>query len=287
LTADGEELASLIPATFTWFDTTEQPLGVIRIANGGETTLTLRGIQNSVKRNQNGRLRQDEVLPDVAALVLIPTSLDATSQPVDIIGRFRGTQIFNGRNFDGWEANSEHALEHFRVENGAIIGGNLQDNLEHNQFLRTTKTYGNFELHLKYKIVASHNTYNGGVQFRSVPYPGADKPYEMVGYQADIISYRQGALYDESRRDTFLAMTLSTERLQKPDDWNDMVIRCDGPRVRIWLNGVKTTDYIEPYTQEPFEGVGAIAQDGYIAVQIHEGPAAEVWYKDIYIQELD
>ena len=287
LTADGEELASLIPATFTWFDTTEQPLGVIRIANGGETTLTLRGIQNSVKRNQNGRLRQDEVLPDVAALVLIPTSLDATSQPVDIIGRFRGTQIFNGRNFDGWEANSEHALEHFRVENGAIIGGNLQDNLDHNQFLRTTKTYGNFELHLKYKIVASHNTYNGGVQFRSVPYPGADKPYEMVGYQADIISYRQGALYDESRRDTFLAMTLSTERLQKPDDWNDMVIRCDGPRVRIWLNGVKTTDYIEPYTQEPFEGVGAIAQDGYIAVQIHEGPSAEVWYKDIYIQELD
>ena len=288
LTAGGEELAALIPNTFTWFDTTEQPLGVIRIDKGGQTTLTLKAIQNSVKRDtRSGRLRQNEVMPDVAALVLVPTSMEATSQPVDILSQFKGRQLFNGKNFDGWEPNSDGALNHFRVQDGAIVGGNLKDNLEHNQFLRTTKFYGNFELRLKYKIVADHNTYNGGVQFRSIHYPGEDKPYEMVGYQADIISYRQGALYDESRRDTFLAMTLSTERLQKAEDWNEMIIRCEGPRVRIWLNGVKTTDYIEPYAQEPFEGVGAIAQDGYIAVQIHEGPAAEVWYKDIYIQELD
>ena len=65
-----------------------------------------------------------------------------------------------------------------------------------------------------------------------------------------------------------------------------MVIRCEGPRVRIWLNGVKTTDYMEPFTQEPYERIGTIAQDGYIALQIHEGQASEVWYQDIYIQEL-
>lgn len=287
VTAAGQELASLIPNTFTWFDYTEKPLGVISIGKGGQTTITLQGIQNGFKRDtRSGRLRQDEVLPDVAALVLIPTSLPATSQPVDILSQFKGQKIFNGKDFDGWEPNSEHAMEHFRVENGAIIGGSLKDDLEHNQFLRTKKTYRDFELHIKYKIVANHNTYNGGVQFRSVPYPGEDKPYEMVGYQADIISYRQGALYDESRRDTFLGMTLGTGQIQKPNDWNQMVIRCEGPRVRIWLNGVKTSDYVDPYTKDPYEGIGTIAQDGHIAVQIHEGPACEVWYSDIYIQEL-
>lgn len=288
LTANGEEMASLIPSTFTWFDYTEQPLGVIRIKKGGETTLTLRGIQNGIKRDKkDGKLKMDEVLPDVNALVLIPTSLEATSQPTDIINQFHGERIFNGKDFNGWEGNSEEAMTHFRIKKGAIIGGNLNEDLQHNQFIRTTKRYRNFELHLKYKVVAKDNNYNGGVQFRSIPSSDPDKPYEMVGYQADIISWKKGALYDESRRWTFLGMPTGAPTDYKAEAWNDYVIRCEGPRVRIWLNGVKTTDYIEPFTQMPFEGIGAIAQDGYIALQIHEGKACEVWYKDIFIKELD
>jgi len=287
LAADGEELASLIPSTFTWFDFTEQPLGVIRITKGGQTTLTLKGIQNSFKRNrQNGRLRQDEALPDVNALVLVPTSMEATSQPVDIISRFKGVQIFDGKTFAGWEPNSDGAMDHFRIEKGAIVGGSLKADLEHNQFLRTTRFYRDFELHLKYKVVANDNTYNGGVQFRSVHSDNPRTPYEMYGYQADIMEGRIGALYDESRRNTFIGMALDAPERYQARDWNDMVIRCEGPRVRIWLNGVKTTDYMEPFTQEPYERIGTIAQDGYIAVQIHEGKASEVWYKDIYIQDL-
>lgn len=152
---------------------------------------------------------------------------------------------------------------------------------------KETKRYRNFELHLKYKVVAKDNNYNGGVQFRSIPSSDPDKPYEMVGYQADIISWKKGALYDESRRWTFLGMPTGAPTDYKEEAWNDYVIRCEGPRVRIWLNGVKTTDYIEPFTQMPYKGIGAIAQDGYIALQIHEGKACEVWYKDIFIKELD
>lgn len=287
LSADGEELASLIPSTFTWFDFTEQPLGVIHIGKGGQTTFTLKGIQNGIKRNrQTGRLRQDEALPDVNSLVLIPTSMEATSQPVDIINRFKGVKIFDGKTFDGWEPNNDGAMEHFRIEKGSIVGGNLKDDLEHNQFLRTTRFYRDFELHLKYKVVASDDTYNGGVQFRSVHSEDPRTPYEMYGYQADIISWKLGALYDESRRNSFIGMELDAPGKYDASDWNDLVIRCEGPRVRIWLNGVKTTDYMEPFTQEPYERIGTISQDGYIAVQIHEGKACEVWYKDIYIQDL-
>lgn len=96
----------------------------------------------------------------------------------------------------------------------------------------------------------------------------------------------KGALYDEQRRWDFLGMQLGRVENYKADAWNEYIIRCEGPRVRIWLNGVKTTDYIEPYTDSPFEGIGTIAQEGYIALQIHEGKASEVWYKDIFIEEL-
>lgn len=288
LTTGGEELASLIPSTFTWYDYTEQPLGVIRISREGETTLTLQGIQNGIRRDkQSGKLLPDEALPDVHVLTLIPTALEATSQPTDLIRQFRGERLFNGKDFEGWEGNSEGAMSYFRITKGAIVGGNLKENLQHNQFVRTSKSYRDFELHLKYKVVAADDSYNGGVQFRSVPSTDPEKPYEMVGYQADIISWKSGALYDESRRWTFLGMSAATPAGYRADVWNDYVIRCEGPRVRIWLNGVKTTDYIDPFTRDPFEGIGTIAQEGFIALQIHEGKACEVWYKDIYIEELD
>ena len=114
-----------------------------------------------------------------------------------------------------------------------------------------------------------------------------ERPFEMVGYQADILSWKRGALYDEQRRWDFLGMQLGTPVDYKANEWNDYIIRCEGPRIRIWLNGVKTTDYIEPYTDEPFEGIGTtVSQDGHIALQIHEGKASEIWYKDIEIEEL-
>ena len=219
LSADGEEIASLIPSTFTWFDYTEQPLGVIRIGRGGRTTLTLKAIQNSFSRNrQTGRLRQNEVLPDVNALVLVPTVLEATSQPADITSSFKGTPLFDGKTFAGWEPNSDGAMDHFRIEKGAIVGGSLKADLEHNQFLRTKRFYRDFELHLKYKVVADHETYNGGVQFRSVHSENPATPYEMYGYQADIMAGKYGALYDESRRNTFIGMTLGVPTSIRPEN---------------------------------------------------------------------
>ncbi len=67
-------------------------------------------------------------------------------------------------------------------------------------------------------------------------------------------------------------------RLGNTRDWNEYVIRCEGPRIRLWLNGVMTVDYTEP---DP-----SIEQSGLIAVQIHGGAKAVASYKDIVIEEL-
>lgn len=288
LDADGQELATLFKPTFTWYDYTTAEVGVIKIANGVEVTFSLHGIQNGINRDKEGKLKANEALPDVHYLALVPTSLPATSQPVDILTLFKGTKIFNGKDFDGWEGNDgENSMAHFRIEKRAIVGGTMDKDLEHNQFVRTIRKYKNFELRLKYKVKATDDNYNGGVQFRSMPCTIPGRPFEMVGYQADILSWKRGALYDEQRRWDFLGMQLGTPVDYKANEWNDYIIRCEGPRVRIWLNGVKTTDYIEPYTDEPFEGIGTtVSQDGHIAFQIHEGKASEIWYKDIEIEEL-
>jgi hypothetical protein len=102
----------------------------------------------------------------------------------------------------------------------------------------------------------------------------------VIGYQADLGQQYWGSLYDESRRKKTLKGpdAETTKRIVKPDDWNDYVIRAEGRRIQLWLNGVQTVDYTE---DDP-----AVEASGVIAVQIHSGPPTEAWYKDITIVDL-
>ena len=76
---------------------------------------------------------------------------------------------------------------------------------------------------------------------------GLPNSREMAGYQADMAAEYWGGLYDESRRDKFLGKPdpAAVAKVLKPADWNDYVIRCEGPRIRLWLNGLLTVDFTE------------------------------------------
>jgi hypothetical protein len=104
--------------------------------------------------------------------------------------------LFDGRTFAGWEGNEKV----FRIADGAIIGGNLEEKVARNEFLSTTKEYGDFELRLKFKVLGKGA--NAGVQFRTKRIPNH---HEVIGYQADLGDGWWGSLYDESRRKTILA----------------------------------------------------------------------------------
>jgi hypothetical protein len=181
------------------------------------------------------------------------------------------TKLFDGKTLDGWEGNEKL----FRIEEGAIVGGTLKERIPRNEFLATKKNYADFELRLKFKLKGQGA--NAGVQLRSERIPNH---HEMIGYQADLGDGWWGALYDESRRNKVLIgpKKEDMEKIIKRDDWNDYRIRCEGKRIRLWINGKQTVDYTEPDDKIP--------QRGKIAVQIHSGPPSEAWYKDIVLTEL-
>ncbi|MBL9080821.1 MAG: DUF1080 domain-containing protein [Planctomycetales bacterium] len=201
----------------------------------------------------------------LAVAVLFASSLRAAGPAEERIS------LFDGQSFAGWEGN----LKMFRLEDGAIVGGNLKERIPNNEFLCTTKEYENFELRLKFKVLGEG--VNAGVQFRTKRIPNH---HEVIGYQADIGQKYWGALYDESRRKKILAQPTAEilAKAAKPDDWNDYVIRAEGNRIQLWLNGVQTVDYTETDA--------GIEKRGVIAVQIHGGPPSEAWYKDISIVQL-
>jgi hypothetical protein len=184
----------------------------------------------------------------------------------------KAIKLFDGKTLDGWQGNEKV----FRVEEGAIVAGTLKANIPRNEFLATKKDYGDFELRLKFKLLGGQRA-NAGVQIRSERIP---MHHEMIGYQADMGDGWWGALYDESRRNKILAAPKKedVEKVLKRDDWNDYRIRCEGKRIRLWINGRQTVDYTEPDDKIP--------QTGKIALQIHGGPPSEAWYKEIVLTEL-
>src|SRR4051794_35269868 len=145
-------------------------------------------------------------------------------------------RLFDGKSFKGWEGNRQV----FRVQEGAIVGGSMEKGLPHNEFLCTTRTFRDFELRLKCRLIGAEA--NGGVQFRSRRMPNDP---EGSGYQADMGQTYWGCLYDESRRNKVLAAPPPDviRRILKPNDWNDYRIRCEGRHIRLWLNGAQTVDY--------------------------------------------
>lgn len=184
-------------------------------------------------------------------------------------------RIFDGKSFKGWEGDT---LKTWRIEQGALVGGSLQTKVPNNDFLCTKRSYSDFVLKAKFKLVGTEGFINSGVQFRSKRL--TNPSYEMEGYQADLGDKYWGSLYDESRRNKTLAGKPAEEvaKLLKPNDWNDYEIRADKRHIILKINGVTTVDYTEPDTNIP--------QSGLIGLQIHGGGKALVYFKDIFIEEL-
>jgi len=54
----------------------------------------------------------------------------------------------------------------------------------------------------------------------------------------------------------------------RQNDWNEMVVKCQGDHIQIWVNGYQSVDY--------FEKDDTIPRKGIIGLQIHEGAPTEV-----------
>lgn len=179
--------------------------------------------------------------------------------------------LFDGQTLAGWSGDKGV----FRVRDGAIVAGSLTEKIPRNEFLTSDREYADFELRLRFKLLGEKP--NAGIQIRSRRIPNH---HEMIGYQADLGPGYWGALYDESRRRKILAAAdaAAVDKVLKPNDWNDYVIRCEGPRVQLWINGLQTVDYTETD--------GTIEQTGLIGLQVHAGPPTEASYKDLAIRPL-
>lgn len=176
--------------------------------------------------------------------------------------------LFNGKDLKGWEGNREL----WKIEDGMLVG--KSPGIKQNEFLATKGVYDNFELRLEFRMHDGKG--NSGIQFRSKRLPDSKA---VEGYQADLGGRFWGCLYDEHRRRKVLVQAPeSLNKVLKKGGWNSYVIRAEGDRVILKINGLTTVDYVEQDAK--------IARTGIIALQIHSGPPMQIDFRNIRIKKL-
>jgi len=209
------------------------------------------------------------------ALALLLASLPLAGQtPEKPPAPGKPVSLFDGKTLTGWEGNQAM----WRVQDAALTGGSLTDGVKVNEFLATTREYADFVVRFQIKLVGTEGFINSGFQIRS---QRALNSSEMIGYQCDYGDPDWwGGIYDESRRNrTLAAPNMATlGPVIRRNDWNDYVIRADGPRITTWINGVMGVDYRETDASIP--------QTGKLGIQIHGGAKALVQVRNIAIEEL-
>lgn len=193
--------------------------------------------------------------------------------------------LFNGQSLTGWT--QVGGTGEFKVEDNTIVG--FGRNIRGNTFLRTKKTYSDFVLVFQFKFI--NRSGNSGCQFRSRQRNGDGR---VFGYQCEHDhnakrSFTAG-IYDEARRGQLYPPKQSTKeftakftaqgnKLFKWDDWNTIVVKCDGRHIQTWLNGELRADFTD--TDEK-----RFTPSGFIALQVHGGKSCHVQWRHLYLRDL-
>lgn len=213
----------------------------------------------------------DSVIKSLLYGILIFSSLTLSGQSFE-----NTNSIFDGKSMKGWKAFPEKNQFLWVVRDSVLVGGDGDLKIAENNYLYTTDHFEDFEFRCLFRLSGDADTglINSGIQYRSQIIDG-----NMVGYQADIGNGYWGDIYDEHRRGKLVGGELQTlKHLLREDGWNSYVIRVKGDFHELYINGVKTNEYLEKDSTIPNRGL--------IGIQLHSGGNAKIEFRDITLTGL-
>lgn len=194
--------------------------------------------------------------------------------------------LFDGETLNGWTKRGGDAT--YEVQDGAIAGINGPN---HNTFLCTNRTYGDFELEFD---VFLKDGINSGVQIRSNvrrEKGSGNQEGEMTNrvygpqVEIELSPGESGYLYGERIGGWMTpAADLVPREIFRNGAWNHYRIVAVGPRIQVFINDEPISDLVD-------EAVYAGHARGFIGLQVHQAnlPAgsARVRWKNLRVREMD
>ena len=167
----------------------------------------------------------------------------------------RRVQVFNGKDFDGWQVLNCEA----GVEDGCMV---LKDG---NGLVCLNDRYDDYILEFKWKARRDAK-WDSGVYFRCDLPADSARPWPKK-YQVNLRQDMEGNVGS--------LPGAKSEGLVKPGEWNEMKLTVVGPGAKLEING-----------QAAWEAEGLEQCEGLIAIQAEVPGGGQFEFKDIYVTEL-
>jgi hypothetical protein len=174
--------------------------------------------------------------------------------------------LFNGRDLSAWEPVGKEGATNWSVSDGELIclgKGHC--------WLRSRRQYGDFTMHLEYRVAAGANS---GVYVR-VPADGnhhrESSSAPPAGFEVQILddrSPKHADLKDYQYSASLYDIAGASPRNSRPAGrWNTLEICCLGQHVTITQNGVQVVDARD--NKYPLLKLRSL--NGYLGIQSHNG----------------
>ena len=197
---------------------------------------------------------------------------DDWSSSVNLPDKEKPVQLFNGKDFDGWEGNID---KYFSIHEGVIVAKNSGDNAPPiSNYLLTTKKYRNFRLLLEGKLVESEM--HSGVALWGKKY---EKDDEKFSYQGHLVMFpTHWGFWDLYRRNSIYQDDGRARKADNVGGWNRMEILATGSRIRLAVNGKEVADWTDPMPE--------LCGEGPIGLQLHSNTVPqEVHFRGLILTE--
>jgi hypothetical protein len=175
--------------------------------------------------------------------------------------------LFNGKDLNNWWVLGENR-QGFRVtRDGAIEWAAKGANA-----LMSHQRFSDFVLRLEYKIEKDGNS---GVYCRAP----RDGRQSRIGFEVQLRGDYGGRPDAQSTGAIYDVVAPRSVASKKPGEWNTLEIRCEGPRVQVWINGKQVQDV--NFEQHP--KLRYRLRKGFIGLQDHNRYVA---FRNIRIKPL-
>lgn len=179
--------------------------------------------------------------------------------------------LFDGKTMDGWKKAAENENS-WRLEDGLLVSNGPRCHLF---YVGDPEPFVDFELEV---VVMTRPNSNSGVYFHT---RYQEKGWPKYGFEMQV----NNSFGDPQRTAGLYGVVKIFDAPAKDNEWFTILLRVEGKRVTVAVDGKQIVDYTEPADAKAGKDFTRVLDKGTFALQAHD-PGSTVLYKSIRVRRL-
>lgn len=189
------------------------------------------------------------------------------------------TPIFDGQTLDGWvvEGTRQYEMDGKTIPVWTAREGMIVCDGSGFGFLRLDRSYRDFVFRIEFKMAPKCNS---GIGIRTVPFTGprTTRP-SFASYEIQLFDDANSPPSTHGTGSLYRYLAPTSNPIRPAGEWNQVEIRCEGPRIRVTLNGT----VIQDIDQTQHASLKEKPLEGSICLQNHGG---DIEFRNPRVHEL-